>query len=102
MWRWFAKARPPKQASSGSSAARHRLFLLATALVARGMKPDQAYKIALYYIQGPGRGRTWMNALAEEDARSAARAISGADLHALTGRVSTDAMSAPPQKIGTQ
>jgi hypothetical protein len=45
------------------------LFLLATALVTRGMKPDKAYKTALYYTEGPGRGRTWINALAEQDSR---------------------------------
>jgi hypothetical protein len=109
MWRWFAKARPPEEASGGSSAlardssrlrpvvpaARHRLFLLATALVARGMRPDQAYKTALHYIEGPGRGRTWMSALAEEDARRASRSVSVAALDALTGRLSTNATSSP-------
>ena len=51
----------PKQ----GDAARHRLFLLATALVARGMEPGEAYATALRYIQGSGRGRTWISVLAE-------------------------------------
>jgi hypothetical protein len=71
MWR-FAKARPLKQAPTANSAARRRMFLLGTALVARGMRPDEAYKTALAYIEGPGRGRTWMSVLAEQDRRNAA------------------------------
>jgi hypothetical protein len=47
---------------------RHRLFLLATALVARGMKPAEAYAMAVHYIHGPGRGRNWIAALAEYEA----------------------------------
>jgi hypothetical protein len=43
-----------------------RKGLLGTALVTRGMKPDEAYKIALYYIEGPGRGLTWITALNEQ------------------------------------
>jgi hypothetical protein len=31
------------------------------------MKPDEAYKIALYYTEGPGRGLTWITALTEQD-----------------------------------
>jgi hypothetical protein len=48
--------------------ARHRLFLLATALIARGMKPAEAYSTAIHYIHGAGRGRTWIAALAEYEA----------------------------------
>ena len=32
------------------------------------MEPDDAYKTALYYTEGAGRGRTWIRALAEVDA----------------------------------
>jgi hypothetical protein len=46
---------------------RRRLFLLATAFVARGMEPDEAYNEAVYYVDGPGRGRTWISALATHD-----------------------------------
>ena len=31
------------------------------------MEPDDAYKTALYYTEGAGRGRTWISALAEGD-----------------------------------
>ena len=55
-------------ASELQGAARRRLFLLATALVKRGMDPKSAYNTALYYIDGPGRGRTWVRALAECEA----------------------------------
>jgi hypothetical protein len=27
------------------------------------MEPDDAYKTALYYTEGAGRGRTWIRAL---------------------------------------
>ena len=33
------------------------------------MAPEEAYKIALRYVQGPGRGRTWISALAEQEDR---------------------------------
>jgi hypothetical protein len=69
IWR-TKKTKLPKQAPISSSFARRRLFLVATSLVARGMKPDEAYKTALYYTEGPGRGRTWISALAEQDDRS--------------------------------
>jgi hypothetical protein len=49
-------------------AARHRLFLLSTALVARGMEPAEAYRRALRYVEGDGRGRTWIQVLAECEA----------------------------------
>jgi hypothetical protein len=48
-----------------SDPARRRLFLLATAFVARGMPPEEAYAAARYYVEGSGRGRTWISALAE-------------------------------------
>jgi hypothetical protein len=31
------------------------------------MDADQAYKTALYYVDGLGRGRTWIRALADQD-----------------------------------
>jgi hypothetical protein len=46
---------------------RRRLFLLATGFVARGMDPDEAYRHAVYYTHGPGRGRTWISALTAHD-----------------------------------
>jgi hypothetical protein len=46
---------------------RHRLFFLATSLAMRGMEPEDAYEAALFYVDGPGRGRTWVSALAEYD-----------------------------------
>jgi hypothetical protein len=68
IWR-AERNKSPKQAPISSSFVRRRLFLVATSLVARGMKPDEAYKTALYYTEGPGRGRTWISALAEQDDR---------------------------------
>jgi len=62
------KKHAQKQAPIPISSARRRLFLIATALVARGMEPHDAYKTALYYAEGAGRGRTWIRALAEIDA----------------------------------
>ena len=62
------KKHAQKQAPLPISSARRRLFLIATALVARGMEPYDAYKTALYYAEGTGRGRTWIRALAEVDA----------------------------------
>jgi len=47
--------------------ARRRLLLLATAFVARGMEPKDAYAQALYYIEGPGRGLNWISALAQQE-----------------------------------
>ena len=61
------KKHAQKQAPIPISSARRRLFLIATALVARAMEPDDAYKTALYYAEGAGRGRTWISALAEVD-----------------------------------
>jgi hypothetical protein len=58
-------ARRPER---GSDPARRRLFLLATAFVARGMPPEEAYAAARYYVEGSGRGRTWISALAEHEA----------------------------------
>jgi hypothetical protein len=51
----------------GSDPARHRLFLLATAFVTRGLGAQEAYTTAFYYVYGPGRGQTWIRALTEED-----------------------------------
>jgi hypothetical protein len=59
-----------------SSSAQRRLCLLGTALVTRGMKPDEAYKIALYYIEGPGRGLTWITALNEQNGSEKGEATS--------------------------
>jgi hypothetical protein len=74
MWRWFrTKADPPKQATTASSTERRRLFLLGTALVARGMEPDEAFRTALHYIEGPGSGQNWMSALSEVDRRATNR-----------------------------
>jgi hypothetical protein len=47
------------------------------------MEPHRAYSTALHYIEGPGRGRTWMSALGEEDARRASQVVSGPALDAL-------------------
>jgi hypothetical protein len=44
-----------------------RLLFLATSFAMRGMKPEEAYKTALYYVEGPGRGITWTAALTEYD-----------------------------------
>jgi hypothetical protein len=41
------------------------LFFLAASFAMRGMKPEEAYETALYYVDGPGRGRTWIAALTE-------------------------------------
>ena len=59
--------RPQKAAPPPTSPRQRRLVLLATAFVTRGMEPEDAYKAALHYTQGSGRGRTWINALAEQD-----------------------------------
>jgi hypothetical protein len=63
---------------------RHRLFFLATAFAMRGMNPEDAYRSALYYVDGPGRGQNWIAALAEHDSpqfpwRDAIRPNSGVD-----------------------
>jgi hypothetical protein len=50
-----------------SDPKRRRLFLLATALVARGMDAGRAYETSLHYVTGTGCGRTWISALAELD-----------------------------------
>jgi hypothetical protein len=50
-----------------SNQQRRRMFLLATAFVTRGMDPDEAYRHAVYYTHGPGRGRTWISALTAHD-----------------------------------
>jgi hypothetical protein len=31
------------------------------------MEPEEAYKTALYYVEGPGRGRSWISALRDYD-----------------------------------
>ncbi len=46
---------------------RHRLLFLATSFAMRGMAPEEAYKAALYYVEGPGRGRSWIAALRDFD-----------------------------------
>src|SRR5215216_2407385 len=51
-----------------SDPTRCSLFLVATAFVARGLEPNEAYTTAFYYVYGPGRGRTWISAVAEQDA----------------------------------
>jgi hypothetical protein len=56
-----------KVASRREPEARRRLFFLATSLAMRGMKPEEAYTTALYYVEGPGRGITWTAALSEFD-----------------------------------
>jgi hypothetical protein len=66
----FASTTPATRRSSrhhGSDPARHRLFLLATAFVTRGLGAQEAYTTAFYYVHGPGRGQTWIRALSEED-----------------------------------
>ena len=60
------------QNRSGSNGEpKRRLFMLAAALVARGVAPEEAYDKALHYTQGAGRGRNWINALAEHDREAA-------------------------------
>jgi hypothetical protein len=54
----------PQPASSNQQ---RRLFLLGTAFMARGMNAEEAYRKALYYTEGPGRGQTWISAVAEQD-----------------------------------
>ena len=49
------------------SNAQRRLFLLGTAFMALGMKPEDAYKRALYYTEGPGHGQNWISVLVEQD-----------------------------------
>jgi hypothetical protein len=74
MWPWPApKQKPTEEPPIPSNADRHRLFILATALIARGMTPDQAYKTALHYTTGAGRGQTWISALKDEDSHTALR-----------------------------
>jgi hypothetical protein len=51
----------------GNSNEQHRLFLLGTAFMARGMRAEDAYNKALYYTKGPGRGQNWISALADQD-----------------------------------
>lgn len=65
-WR-ATKAHPPTPVLS--SPAKRRLYLLATNFVARGMAPEEAYRTALRYVQGSGRGRTWISAVAEQEDR---------------------------------
>ena len=77
MWIWRAEeTRPPEPAPTTrsperdltpGSPARRRLFMVATALITRGMDPDQAYQTALYYTEGPGRAQPWINALSEAE-----------------------------------
>jgi hypothetical protein len=45
-------------ASRREPEACRRLFFLATSFAMRGMKKE-AYTTALYYVEGPGRGKTW-------------------------------------------
>jgi len=54
-------------ASRREPEARRRLFFLATSFAMRGMRPNEAYTTALYYVEGPGRGTTWATALKEYD-----------------------------------
>jgi hypothetical protein len=61
--RSVAKRSPPPI----SNPQRRRVFLLATAFVTRGMDPDEAYRHAVYYAHGQGRGRTWISALTAHD-----------------------------------
>ena len=77
MWNWRQKGtlppepiprpRPQEHVGIPGSSARRRLFMVASALITRGMDPDQAYKTALYYAEGPGRGQPWINALTEAE-----------------------------------
>jgi hypothetical protein len=55
-------------------ALQHRLFLLGTAFMARGLDPKDAYTKALYYTTGPGRGQNWMSVLSEQDRETQAAA----------------------------
>jgi hypothetical protein len=55
------------QRAQVSDPARRRLFLLATALVTRGVQPEEAYIMAFNYVYGRGHGQTWISALAELD-----------------------------------
>jgi hypothetical protein len=63
-----------QQRVGSNNHAQRRLFLLGTAFMARGMKPEDAYNKALYYTKGPGRGQTWISALAEQDRETHAAA----------------------------
>jgi hypothetical protein len=75
MWMWRAReTRPadpilspriPERVQIPSSPERRRLFMVASALITRGMDPGEAYKTALYYTEGPGRTQPWVHALAE-------------------------------------
>jgi len=67
------KTRTRKPKPIAENATQHRLALLAAAFTGRGMQPDEAHKKALYYVQGPGRGRTWIRALAEYDGSAAGK-----------------------------
>jgi hypothetical protein len=58
----------PRRPEPAGQRSRRRLFLLATAFVARGMPPEEAYAAARYYVDGSGRGQTWISALAEHEA----------------------------------
>ena len=44
-----------------------RLYLLGTAFLARGMKPEDAYNKAVYYTKGSGRRQNWISVLSELD-----------------------------------
>jgi len=44
-----------------------RLYLLGTAFLARGMKPEDAYNKAVYYTKGSGRHQNWISVLSELD-----------------------------------
>ena len=59
----------PANRATPDPETRHRLLFLATLFAVRGMEPEDAYKTAVYYVAGPGRGRTWISALAEHDSQ---------------------------------
>jgi hypothetical protein len=65
--RWGRRRETDSDQPPANSNQQHRLFLLGTAFMARGMNAEDAYSKALYYTEGPGRGQTWISALAEQD-----------------------------------
>jgi hypothetical protein len=65
--RWERRRSTDGEQQPANSNQQRRLFLLGTAVMTRGMKAEDAYSKALYYTEGPGRGQTWISALAEQD-----------------------------------